>query len=67
MDMSDLEPTYRAEYARLKKANDKLEADVRLLAATHDTDTIRKEIQANERRMHTLECVMRWIREHGLD
>ena len=64
--------TYQTEHRTLKILNGRLHADIwRLGRAGNDAcsgfaiQAIRKEIEANERRMHTIEYLIRWLHECG--
>ena len=61
---------YKAEYRALKALNGKLHANIWRLTQEHMTDTrnnainaIRKEIEANQRRMNTIEYLIHWLRD----
>ena len=68
MNLSDM-AKYHNEYSTIRKTNGKLHADVCLLrqqgANEAEMDVIRAEIHANERRMNTIEYLLRWIRENA--
>ena len=66
--MQDI-PTYQAEHRSLKASNGKLHAEVWRLSRERDASTAisatRKQIEANSRRMRTIEYLVRWLQSHG--
>ncbi len=63
--------TYQSEIRTLKALNGRLHADIwRLGRVANDAcsrtaiQAIRKEIEANERRMHTVEYLICWLRDN---
>jgi len=63
--MQDI-PTYQAEHSYLKASTGKLHAEVWRLSLERDASTTisanQKRIEANGRRLRTIEYLVRWLR-----
>lgn len=68
--MQDDIATYKAEHSALRSLNNRLHAEIWILSSQGDKNhasvsLFRKEIEANTRRLRTIEYLMKWLETHA--